>query len=91
MILSVSYDLSNPTRDYDDVISTIKSAPGYTHVQGSLWLIDTAISPSDWVDKLRAAGDDDDKFFVSQLKHNVAWYNIGQSSKEWLRSSNRTW
>lgn len=91
MILSISYDLHNPGRDYEDVISTIKSAPSYTHPQGSVWLIDTALSPSDWIDKLKAAGDPNDEYLVTRLAHNWASYNMDSSSAAWLKSPSRSW
>lgn len=91
MILSISYDLHNPGRDYDDVINAIKSAPSYTHPQGSLWLIDTTLTPSDWVNKLKLAGDPNDEYFVARLAHNVAWNNTDADTIAWLRSSSRSW
>ncbi len=91
MILSISYDLHNPGRDYEDVIATIKSAPSCTHPQGSLWLIDTTLTPADWVEKLKLAGDPNDEYLVSKLDHNVAWYNMDSDTEAWLRSSSRSW
>lgn len=91
MILSIAYDLHNPGRDYEDVISTIKSASSWTHPQGSVWLIDTTLSPSDWRDKLKAAGDPNDEYFVVKLTQNWASLNMDQPSVSWLKSSDRSW
>lgn len=91
MILSITYDLHNPGRDYEDVIATIKSASSYTHPQDSMWLIDTALSPSDWRDKLKSAGDPNDEYFVVKLAQNWASFNMDASSVNWLKASNRSW
>lgn len=91
MILSISYDLHNPGRDYEDVIATIKTAPSYTHPQGSLWLIDTTLEPSNWVDKLKAAGDPNDEYLVSRLAHNLSWKNMDSSTVSWIKSPTRSW
>jgi len=91
MVLLIAYDLHNPGRDYDDVIKTIKTAPSYTHPQGSVWLIDTSASPSDWVDKLAAAGDPNDEYFVTRLAHNWAGLNTDQDAVRWLKDPRRSW
>lgn len=91
MVLSISYDLHNPGRDYEDVVSTIKSAPSWTHPQGSVWLIDTTLTPSAWVDKLKAAGDPNDEYFVTRLAHNWASFKMDSSSVAWLKNPSRSW
>ena len=91
MILSISYDLHNPGRDYEDIISTIKSAPSWTHPQGSVWLIDTMLDPSDWRDKLRSAGHPNDEYFIVKLTQNWASFNMDASSVTWLKSPSRSW
>jgi len=88
MILQISYDLHNAGRDYASIISTIKSADGWAHPQGSVWLIDTPLSPKNWVDKLKLAGDSDDEYFVVQLVQNAAWNNMDQEAVDWLNSRN---
>lgn len=91
MVLVVTYDLHNPGRDYDDVIKTLKTASSWAHPQGSVWLIDTLLPPSDWVDKLRAAGDPNDEYFVSKLHRSWASWNMGANIVNWLNSPSRTW
>ncbi|MGB4767681.1 MAG: hypothetical protein WBP22_00320 [Candidatus Saccharimonas sp.] len=91
MVLLVAYDLHNPGRDYDNIIKTLKTASSWAHPQGSVWLVDTSLSPSDWVDKLHKAGDPNDEYFVSQLKHNCAWQKMDNNVVEWIKSPSRTW
>ena len=91
MVLLITYDLHNPGRDYEDVIKAIKKAASYVHPQGSVWLIDTAFSPSEWVDKLTAAGDPNDEYLVSRLAHDVSWRNMDADVSTWLKSPSRSW
>lgn len=91
MILSISYDLHNPGRDYEKIISTIKTADSWAHPQGSLWLIDTKHSPEQWVLKLRNAGDVNDEYFISQLARNWWSANLDSIVLEWLKSPLRSW
>lgn len=91
MVLIVTYDLHNPGRDYTSVIQALKTASSWAHPQGSVWLIDTNLTPSDWVNKLKKAGDPNDEYFVSKLAHNCAWSNMDTEVVSWLRDKNRTW
>ena len=93
MVLFVAYDLHNHNRDYASVIQTIKSADGWCHPQGSVWLIDTLLTPLQWVNKLKAAthGDPDDEFFVVQTVKNAAWEKMDQEAINWINSPSRRW
>lgn len=91
MVLGIAYDLHNPGRDYNDVIAAIKTARSYTHPQGSLWLVDTDIEPADWRDKLKAAGDPNDEYFIFRLAKHWASLNIDSDAATWLKSASRTW
>lgn len=91
MILSISYDLHNHGRDYDSVIATIKTATSWAHPQGSLWLVDTTLSPEQWVAKLRNAGDQDDEYFVCRLAHNWWSQHMDKDVIAWLKSPSRNW
>ncbi len=94
MVYTVSYDLHNPGRDYDDVIAAIKSVGigKYTHPQGSVWLIDSASSAGYWRDKLSSAGDPNDEYLVTRI-YPRTWssWNIDSDSATWLNSPTRTW
>ena len=91
MILSISYDLTNPNRDYDSVIETIKTSTYWAHPLKSLWLVDTQESTSAWLDKLAGAGDKDDKFFVNRITKDWTGYNLPQKVVDWLDKDSRTW
>jgi hypothetical protein len=91
MVLEVTYDLHNPGRDYANVIAALKKCGSWAHPQGSVWLVDTAMSAKQIVDVLVAAGDANDEYLVTQLRHNVAWRNMNADVEAWLRDPGRTW
>jgi hypothetical protein len=92
MILQVAYDLHNPGRDYDAVAKQLKTASGgYTHVQGSVWLIDTANEPAWWRAQLRDCGDRNDEYLVTRLRKHWAGFGLKQASVRWSKSEKRRW
>lgn len=92
MVLVITYDLHNPGRDYDDVIAVIKKrSNSWAHPQGSVWFVDTQLSPSEWRDALTAAGDPNDEYFVCRLRQSWAARNMDDDAVAWLKSTSRTW
>jgi hypothetical protein len=91
MIHVIAYDLHNPTRDYKDVIATVKSADSWAKIEESVWLIDTLLTTSTWRDKLVKAGDANDTHFVARLMKDAAWKNLPEGVPEWINHSARRW
>ncbi len=91
MVLLVAYDLHNPGRDYDEVVSVIKAVGMWAHPQGSVWFVDTQQSPSQLRDSLKAAGDPNDEYFVVRLHQNWAAFKLDGDVAGWLKSNNRSW
>jgi hypothetical protein len=90
MILIVTYDLHNPGRDYAAVKEVLESADYWYHAQGSVWFLDTLISPAVWRDKLKAAGDSNDSHFVDRMTQNWASFNMANQGA-WLNDLSRRW
>ena len=92
VILVITYDLHNPGRDYDSVAEAIKEHSGsWAHPQGSVWFVDTQFDPAKWRDLLHAAGDDNDEYFVCQLRQYWASRNMDTDVTDWLKSPYRNW
>ena len=83
MLLSISYDLRQPGRDYDELYETIKSAPSWCHAMDSLWFIRITESVDSWSNKLRNAMDGNDWLFVVDI--------TGQSRQGWLKKDVWDW
>lgn len=88
MILSFSYDLKKPGRNYDELYGTIKSAPSWAHAMDSLWFIRTGESVDMWSDRLRGVMDTNDDLFVVDItnQHRQGW--MSQKIWNWLNNQN---
>ncbi len=90
MILIIAYDLHNPDRDYPKVEGAIKTAGGgWAHPQRSVWFVDTTEGPATWRDRLHAAADSNDEFFVAHLQQNWASWSMDKPVADWLKSPSR--
>lgn len=90
MVLLITYDLHNPGRDYAAISNAIQTARSFIHPQGSVWIVDTDLTPADWRAKLKQAGDPNDEYFIARLQGNWASFNMGDAAN-WLNSSSRNW
>ena len=91
MILIVTYDLHDPGRDYDKIQAELKKADSWAHPQGSVWFLDTKLTPAEWRDKLEAVGDANDECFVAEMKKHWASRNTDKDVTDWLKSPARNW
>ena len=85
MIYSISYDLRQPGRNYDDLYDAIKSAPGWAHAMDSLWFISTNESVDVWSDRLRQVIDQNDWLFVVDITGQPRQGWREESTWEWLK------
>jgi len=83
MILSISYDLRKPGRNYDALYDVIKSASSWSHAMDSLWFISTSESVETWSNRLRQVIDQNDWLFVVDIS--------GQSRQGWMKKSIWDW
>lgn len=89
MILLINYDLHD-RRDYKPVTDLIEGAE-HVHPMGSVWMIDTERDCAHWRDALKRVGDEDDEFYVVELKKHWASSKLDKDAVKWLKSSDRTW
>ena len=87
MILSISYDLRKPGRNYDDLYNTIKSAPSWAHAMDSLWFINTRESVNDWSTKLRGVIDENDWLFVVDITSQPRQGWMKKDIWDWLNNN----
>jgi hypothetical protein len=83
MILSISYDLNKPGKNYDELYEIIKSALSWAHPMESLWFIKSGESVVTWSDKLRAVMDQNDSLFVVDI--------TGQPRQGWISTEVWNW
>lgn len=83
----VSYDLSNPGRNYKKVIEAIKTFPGWCHALESVWIIDSTLSAGEIRDRLKSALDENDKLMVATMSGNWATWRVGKEQTDWLHKA----
>ena len=79
----IDYDLSNPGRNYDDLISAIKSYD-WAKICKSSWVVSTDNSTSSIRDNLRQYLDANDRIFVAKLTGSWAAYGLPKDVVDWL-------
>jgi hypothetical protein len=86
--LHVSYDLHNPGKNYEAVITKIKSLGGYAKIHYSYWFLNTSLTATQVADALWAVMDSSDSVYVVDSKNNSArWYNIPPESAAYIRDN----
>lgn len=85
-ILSISYDLKAPHRNYESLHDAIKNISGkWAKVTESYWLVKTRLSAAYVRDNLKLKLDSNDVLFVAEVDDWAA-YNLSREVVEWLKS-----
>jgi len=84
----VSYDLKVPGRNYEGVISVLKSSLAWWHYLESTWIIRTNLTIDEWNNKLLSQMDKNDSLLIIDVtgKPRNGWLN--KKAWEWLRAQN---
>lgn len=83
MIYLVSYDLNAPEKNYERIISAIKTYGDYCPVLKSQWLISSDTSADNIFLHLRNHIDPDDALFICELPPNYAG-QLKEETIHWL-------
>ncbi len=88
-IYSISYDLSNPGRDYDSLSNAIVNYGSWWHQTGSVWIISVNNTTSVAIrEYLTQFIDRNDKLFVARLSGEWAAYGFSDEEYGWMKSQN---
>lgn len=84
---SITYDLRNPGRDYDKVISKIKQlgSGNWCRVTESAWFITSTANAGAIRDAIAAVTDSNDKIMVHSVADNWASWHLGDEVNKWLK------
>ncbi|PPF11412.1 SinR family protein [Rathayibacter sp. AY1E8] len=75
----VSYDLSAPGRNYDELIAHLK------HTLESTWVVVTDMTSNEVRDAATKYVDANDKLLVLKLSGAGSWRGLRASTTEWLK------
>ena len=81
----ISYDLSQPGQNYEELLKIIKSFSAWAKLGGSAYVILTTKSHIEIRDHLQTVLDSNDKLFVGKVSAPAAWYGLGTDVSNWLR------
>ena len=83
----ISYDLSEPGRNYDKLIDLIKSEYAWAKIGYSAFIVKSSVSHTELRDKLKQALDSNDKLFVGAISAPAAWYGLPDEVSKWLNNN----
>jgi hypothetical protein len=90
-ILIVTYDLSNPGRNYEALLKKIKEHKNWARLGGSSYiiLVDQTTTVIQTRDILSSVLDENDKLYVSSLGKEAAWKGLGIEVSNWIRDNQK--
>ncbi len=83
--LLITYDLSEPERNYEGLLKKIKSYGTWARITESSYAIVTTKDTETVRDELLKLLDDNDKIYVGLLSAPAAWYGLPDSVSNWLQ------
>lgn len=84
--LLISYDLNSPGQDYESVIEEIKSLGSWAKIQKSHWYVNSTLTASEALDRVRAKMDTNDSLIVVDASNNNAvWQGLSQEVSDQIR------
>lgn len=85
--LFISYDLKTPRQNYDAVISRIKLLGHWTHLQKSVWYVNSSHRAKEAGERVLASMDGNDSLLVVDATNNDAyWRNIGNEASHFVQT-----
>lgn len=83
----ISYDLSEPGQNYEDVLDVIQSYPAWARLGGSTYVVLTSDSTVSIRDGLMEIMDSNDQLFVGAIHAPAAWFGLGDEVSDWLKKN----
>ena len=83
----VTYDLSAPGRNYEEVHKAIKGHSGWAMLGGSAYVVLTDKSVVEVRDAIAAKLDSNDKLFVGVINAPAAWIGLTDEVSDWLKNN----
>jgi hypothetical protein len=86
--LFISYDLNSPGQDYSKVIDAIKALGGWAKVQKSLWYVNTTLSATEALNRVKPTLDRNDSLIVIDATNKTAtWYGLSDEVAKYIINS----
>lgn len=86
-VFAVSYDLSSPSRNYDNLYEALQSCGDWCHCLDSTWLVSSNLTAIDIANRLWRVLDSDDSLLVTPVASGSAWAGFTGECGAWLRAN----
>lgn len=83
----VSYDLSEPGQNYENVLKAIKKHSGWARLGGSAYVVLSDNSTVEVRNAIATALDSNDKLFVGTINAPAAWIGLTDDVSDWLKNN----
>jgi hypothetical protein len=82
--LLISYDLSKPNRNYEELHKFFRSHANWAKPLESVWFVKTNLSAFEFAEQALKHMDTDDHLLVTPVSGSAAWYNLDPKVSTWL-------
>lgn len=87
MVLLITYEIQDKTRDLTKLYATIMSAGAWWHHIGNFWLVQTLEKPEEWHKKLSPYLTNKDHIFIARITREY-YGSLPATAWEWLKNQN---
>ncbi len=83
--LHISYDLHQPDKNYDRIITAVKALGSWAKIHYSYWYVKSDLTADQARDAIKRAMDANDSVYVvDATNNNAAWSNIPPASSQFI-------
>jgi hypothetical protein len=90
MIFIITYDLINPSSNYEELLKKIKSHNSWAKLGRYSFIISSNEKPAQIRDGLKTVLQANDKLFVGIVKAPAAWIGLSDDVSQWIRNNFET-
>lgn len=90
MMVLITYDLTQPGRDYEKLFAAIRALGNWCHALESVWILDTQWGAIQIRDNLKLHVDANDKIFTVRMQRDWGSWNLSKEIIDWLNGP-RNW
>jgi CRISPR/Cas system-associated endoribonuclease Cas2 len=85
----VTYDLSNPGKNYESLLKRIKAYDAWARLGGSSYLVLTELNATQLRDNLTKSLDSNDSLYVGLMDNSAAWRGLGEKVSIWIKNNQK--
>lgn len=87
MVYIVTYDLCEPSQNYEKLLTLVKEEANWARLGGSSYLVVSNLTPVELRNKYKQALDVNDKLFVGAIHSPAAWTGLSEEVSNWIKQN----